>query len=198
MKILNTIQQKLKVPKSKNPNVPYKSRSAEDIIEMVKPLLGGALLTLSDEIVLVGERYYVKATATLTHEKESFSVTAYARESLEQRAMSEAQVSGSASSYARKYALNGLLLIDDTQDDDTREHVEVEKPKNVPKEAPKKTGKPYDGALANINKATRIEELTEVVTKIQASKLLTVEEKADLVNISNFKAEELTIPEDQY
>lgn len=124
MQILNSIQQKLKVPKQANKSVSYKSRSAEDIIEMVKPLLGEAIITISDEIVLVGDRYYVKATATISHISESVSATAFAREDETPKFMSVAQGTGSTSSYARKYALNGLLLIDDTQDDDTRPHVD--------------------------------------------------------------------------
>lgn len=128
MKLLNEIQQKLKVPKQVNPNVKYKSRSAEDIVETVKPLLGDkAILILSDEIVQVGDRYYVKATATIREnvevEPQEVSVTAYAREADTSPMMSPAQVTGATSSYARKYALNGLFAIDDTQDDDTREHV---------------------------------------------------------------------------
>jgi len=131
MKLLNEIQQKLKVPKQSNPNVKYKSRSAEDIVEMVKPLLGDkGILMLDDEIVNIGDRYYVKATATLktTGEEDEagvtwLSTTAYAREADTSPMMSPAQVTGATSSYARKYALNGLFAIDDTQDDDTREHV---------------------------------------------------------------------------
>ena len=130
MKLLNEIQQKLKVPKQSNPNVKYKSRSAEDIVEMVKPLLGErGMLILSDEIVNIGDRYYVKATAQLREinvdgkEIGLVETEAYAREADTSPMMSPAQVTGATSSYARKYALNGLFAIDDTQDDDTREHV---------------------------------------------------------------------------
>lgn len=137
MKLLNEIQQKLKVPKHNNPMVKYKSRSAEDIVEMVKPLLGdSAILTISDEVVNIGNRYYVKSTATLamtvstpSYPDEEISVTAYARESDipplskdGKELMTVAQLSGATSSYARKYALNGLFAIDDTQDDDTIPH----------------------------------------------------------------------------
>ena len=123
MKTLNKIQKELKVPKSQyNSFGKYNYRNAEDIVEAVKPLLENATLTLSDEIVMLGDRFYVKATATITEDSESVSVSAYARESLEQKGMNEAQITGSASSYARKYALNGLFCIDDTKDADTQDN----------------------------------------------------------------------------
>lgn len=120
---LNDIQQKLKAPKSQeNKFGGYRYRSCEDILEAVKPLLGDATLTVSDELVMVGDRYYIKATATFTGE-DAHSVTAYAREAETKKGMDEAQVTGSASSYARKYALNGLFCIDDTKDADaTNDH----------------------------------------------------------------------------
>lgn len=100
----------------------YKFRSCEDIVEAVKPLLTetGCTLTLSDEITMVGTRIYVKATATLTSpEGEREQCNAFAREEDTKKGMDVAQVTGSASSYARKYALNGLFCIDDTQDPDS-------------------------------------------------------------------------------
>jgi len=120
MKILNKIQKELKAPKGqRNTFGNYNYRSCEDILEAVKPLLGKATLTLNDEIVLIGDRYYIKATATITDEQSSVLVSAYARESLEKKGMDMAQITGAASSYARKYALNGLFCIDDTKDADT-------------------------------------------------------------------------------
>ena len=120
MEILNKIQRTLKAPKGqRNAFGNYNYRSCEDILEAVKPLLGEATLTISDEIVLIGDRYYVKATATLTLDKEEKSATAYAREAVTKKGMDEAQITGAASSYARKYCLNGLLAIDDTKDADT-------------------------------------------------------------------------------
>ena len=119
MKQLNKIQQQLKAPKGqRNSFGNYNYRNAEDILEAVKPLLGEAILTLTDDVWMVGDRYYIKATATISLEKESVSVTAYARESEEKKGMDSAQVTGAASSYARKYALNGLFCIDDTKDAD--------------------------------------------------------------------------------
>ena len=114
------IQEELKAPKGQyNSFGKYNYRSCEDILEAVKPLLQAhsCTLTLSDDIVQVGERYYVKATATIvTDNGESVAVTAFARESLDKKGMDDSQITGTASSYARKYALNGLFLIDDTKD----------------------------------------------------------------------------------
>ena len=123
-KLLN-IQNELKAPKSQfNAFGKYKYRNAEDILESVKPLCFKykATLTLSDEIVLIGERHYVKATATLTdNEKPELKIwtTAYAREEESKKGMDGSQVTGASSSYARKYALNGLFNIDDTKDSDS-------------------------------------------------------------------------------
>ena len=122
------IQANLKAPKGQtNKFGGYKYRSAEDIVEAVKPLLEkfGATLMLSDEVVEVGGRVYVKATAKLgdTETDDFIETTAYAREAEVKKGMDEAQITGSASSYARKYSLNGLLCIDDTKDPDaTNDH----------------------------------------------------------------------------
>lgn len=119
------VQQELKAPKSNfNKFGNFFYRSAEDILEAVKPLNAkyGLVLTLKDEPVLVGERYYIKATARIADGNESHEVTAYARESQAKKGMDDSQITGTASSYARKYALNGLFLIDDTKDADTDEY----------------------------------------------------------------------------
>lgn len=122
MEALQTIQSKLKAPKNQfNKFGGYKYRSCEDILEAVKPLLkeAGAQLVISDDITEVGGRIYVKATVTITAGAESVSATAYAREAETKKGMDESQITGTASSYARKYALNGLFLIDDNADADT-------------------------------------------------------------------------------
>lgn len=122
------IQKELKVPKNQvNKFGNYRFRSAEDIIEAAKPICHkyDCSLTISDEVVLIGDRIYVKATATLTKKggESSFSTTGYAREEEIKKGMDAAQITGSASSYARKYALNGLFAIDDTKDaDSTNDH----------------------------------------------------------------------------
>ena len=120
------IQSRLKAPKGNyNSFGKYKYRSCEDILEAVKPLLveEGLTLTLSDEIEQIGDRYYVRATASL-YENENLIeiVSAYAREEDNKKGMDASQITGTASSYARKYALNGLFLIDDTKDADTDEY----------------------------------------------------------------------------
>ena len=128
MKHLIAIQKDLKANKGQyNSFGKYKYRSAEDILEAVKPLLNreGCLLTLSDEILPIGERYYVKATATLVTPEATFTTQAYAREDETKKGMDGSQITGTASSYARKYALNGLFCIDDAKDADTDEHHKV-------------------------------------------------------------------------
>lgn len=123
------VQSELKAPKSQfNKFGNYHYRSLEDIAEAVKPLLVkyGLALTLDDEIVLIGERYYLKATATLldTTSNDCIVCHAMAREALDAKGMSDPQLTGSSSSYARKYCLNAMFLIDDTKDDDTNESQE--------------------------------------------------------------------------
>ena len=127
---LSKIQTDLKAPKGQtNTFGKYKYRNCEDILEALKPLLGSSTVTLSDDIQLVGDRVYVKATATLTHESgDSVSVTAFAREAQTKKGMDEAQITGAASSYARKYALNGLFMIDDTKDADSADNSASTKP----------------------------------------------------------------------
>ena len=120
---LSAIQRNLSAPKGqKNTFGKYNYRSCEDILEAVKPLLGDLILLLSDEVVLVGDRVYVKATARLGEGSEGVEVTAFAREAQTKKGMDDSQITGAASSYARKYALNGLFCIDDTKDADTNEH----------------------------------------------------------------------------
>ena len=126
-KKLVEIQSAIKAPKSQyNKFGKYYYRNIEDIQEAVKPYLKDTKTTLviSDEIECIGDRYYIKATATLidTEEGDSVSVSAFARESLDRKGMDDAQVTGTSSSYARKYALSGLLLLDDTKDSDSVEN----------------------------------------------------------------------------
>lgn len=125
MKNLTALQNELKAPKSQfNGFGKYHYRNCEDILEAIKPLLEKHKLTLAitDELVMVGDRYYVKATAMLKSDTESLSVTAYAREEENKKGMDGSQVTGASSSYARKYALNGLFLIDDTKDADSQDN----------------------------------------------------------------------------
>jgi hypothetical protein len=120
-KELSRIQKQLKAPKNQyNAFGKYKYRSAEDILEGVKAVIKDCAVTVSDEVVMIGHRFYVKATATLKLGDQSISVTAMAREAENKKGMDEPQVTGAASSYAKKYALNGLFAIDDTKDPDTK------------------------------------------------------------------------------
>ena len=122
---LQSIQQKLVAPKGQyNSFGKYSYRSAEDILEALKPILQehDAVLILQDGIVQIGDRYYVEATATLYAVGETIGTTAYAREDDSKKGMDGSQVTGAASSYARKYALNGLFMIDDNKDPDTDEY----------------------------------------------------------------------------
>jgi hypothetical protein len=135
---MTEIQSRLKAPKGQeNKFGGYRYRSAEDIVEAVKPILldYDAHLKITDEIVLIGDRFYVKATATIKIADVVLEeATAFAREAEHKKGMDDAQVTGAASSYARKYALNGLLGIDDTKDADTMDN----------REQGKMTGKPVD------------------------------------------------------
>ena len=128
---LMRIQVELKAPKNLyNSFGKYHYRNAEGIQEALKPMekLYGVFTSLSDKMVEVGGRIYVEATATITdiESAESISVTAYAREALEKKGMDESQITGATSSYARKYALNGLFLLDDTKDTDSEEYQKAE------------------------------------------------------------------------
>lgn len=145
--ILQKIQQELKAPKSQyNSFGKYNYRNAEDIQEALKPILAkhGHSLTISDEIVQVGDRIYIKALVQLLDAAllPIASTTAYAREPESRKGMDEAQVTGATSSYARKYALGGMFLLDDTKDADSMDKPSVNKP------APKKT--PQDEFLTTM------------------------------------------------
>lgn len=166
--ILQQIQSELKAPKSQRNNFGgYNYRSCEDILEALKPVLAkyNAAVLLSDEIVQMGTRWYIKATATLKTETESISVAAFAREEENHKGMAEAQITGSASSYARKYALNGLFGIDDTKDADTMA--------NRPTLTTHKAEDPYSGIEPKHAKALKAaqtaDELVDVMAGIKAS-----------------------------
>lgn len=154
MKELIYIQSNLKAPKNQwNDFGKYSYRNAENILEAVKPLLSekGCTLTISDEIVQFGDRVYVKATATIKNSSnETESATAFAREPLSKKGQDESQVTGSASSYARKYALNGLFAIDDNKDADAL---------NVTPEYTQQQQPPY---LAAVKAAQTVEQLMAV------------------------------------
>lgn len=196
---LNKIQQALKVPKSQyNSFGKYHYRNAEDILEAVKPLLGESILTLSDEVVCVGNRNYVKATATFIDAGIAFrvhtdgskegrnagttSVTAYACEAEERKGMDSSQITGAASSYARKYALNGLFLIDDTKDAD---HDEGPAPKKVEaREVKEEDKEDIEDALRAASSLARLKEIWGRMTPEERAALKEVKDeiKAKLEN----------------
>lgn len=166
---LAKVQQQLKAPKNQRNNYGgYNYRSCEDILEAVKPLLGANSISLiiNDEIVLIGDRYYIKATATIFDDKGNYvSNSGYAREELTRKGMDSAQITGAASSYARKYALNGLFAIDDTKDADALNNgEEPKKQTTAPSKAPEKiTAKQ---ALAELAKVKSVEELKLAFTRL--------------------------------
>jgi len=126
---VSDIQQELKAPKGQfNKFGKYNYRSCEDIIEGYKKLPFKIILKISDEVVAVGDRIYIKATATLTDGDNEFSCTGFAREALTKKGMDESQITGAASSYARKYALNGLFCIDDSKDADSMDNSKISPP----------------------------------------------------------------------
>ena len=136
---LANVQKELKAPKNQfNSFGKYKYRSCEDILEAAKPMCleNGLVLTLSDKVINVGDRYYIEATARVIDisDNKEFYVTSSAREEENKKGMDGSQITGTASSYARKYALNGLFCIDDTKDADTDEHKKQES-KELPQEA---------------------------------------------------------------
>ena len=135
-------QAALRAPKNQRNNFGgYNYRSCEDILEAAKPICAAnnLLLTIQDDIVLIGERYYIKATASLldTESDSNLSVSAFARESKDKKGMDDSQITGASSSYARKYALNGLFCIDDNKDADTDEFAQNAKKEAQTEEAKK-------------------------------------------------------------
>lgn len=155
------VQSQLKAPKNqRNDFGGFNYRSCEDILEAVKPLLKaeGLCLTITDDIVMIGDRYYVKATATLTDGERSLPNQAFAREPEERAKMDGSQVTGSASSYARKYALNGLFAIDDTKDADALNNGTPIKAADTTKAADNSKAK----AIAEVRNAADIPSLNAV------------------------------------
>lgn len=176
MKELITIQKELKAPKGNyNSFGKYKYRSCEDILEAVKPLLHreGCTLTLSDDVVAVGDRYYIKATASICKGDDLVVVSAFARESYDKKGMDESQITGTASSYARKYALNGLFLIDDTKDADTDEYANTTKGAELATDAEKKKFKSLcEGLGVDYKEVLKQVGVTGQMTKEQYAKSL--------------------------
>lgn len=174
---LMRVQQQLKAPKNQRNNYGgYNYRSCEDILEAVKPLLSAnsISLTINDEIVLIGDRYYIKATATIFDDKGNYvSNSGYAREELTRKGMDSSQITGAASSYARKYALNGLFAIDDTKDADALNNGEEESKKRTTAKSQQTTANSQapekitaKQALEELAKVKSVEELKLAFTRL--------------------------------
>ena len=169
MKVLHEIQQNLKAPKGQfNKFGNYKYRSCEDILEAVKPLIPESYhLIITDEIIHIEGRFYVKATANLSDGKEFATATAWAREAADKKGMDHAQITGAASSYARKYALNGLFCIDDTKDpDSTNTHGKDDKYKDK-RTKTKEEMKKEQKRVKSLEIIDRVNRLTKGQTKAQ-------------------------------
>lgn len=205
LKKLSIIQLELKVPKNqRNSFGNYNFRSCEDIMEASKPICSknNCLLLCTDEIVYVGERYYIKATAILydLDSNESISVTAEAREEETKKGMDASQITGSSSSYARKYALSGLLQLDDNKDADTMEYQKQQKnnkvnikPEMITEEqvklihvlfgkiekSEKQIFKNFENSVAKLNVYKNF--------KINSSKELTKDKAKELIDLLNSK-----------
>lgn len=192
MKELIAIQGELKAPKSQfNSFGKYNYRSCEDILEAVKPLLKQyqCLLTITDDVVQVGDRIYVKATATIYTPSMStgYSVSAFARESETKKGMDDSQVTGTASSYARKYALNGLFCIDDTKDADTMDNRPVthqsEASPKLADDSQRKTLNAYIKKFMETNDIKAIDYISESL----ANPELTYEEAKKIISHAKLK-----------
>lgn len=165
-KKLAAIQSRLKAPKNQyNSFGKYKYRSCEDILEALKPLANeqGCTITIEDSPIMVGEWHYIQATATLSDGYNSKSVKAYARESETKSGMDSSQITGTASSYARKYALNGLFAIDDTKDADTMDNRQKVEPNPEAKELAK--------VKAQLKQAKTADEIKNVLSLYLYSEL---------------------------
>lgn len=197
---LAMVQNALKAPKNKrNTFSDFNYRSLEDICEAVKPHLIGNGLTMliRDELQLIGERYYIKATVTLAEIEtgETVEVSAYAREAASKPKFDESQLTGSTSSYARKYALNGLFLIDDTKDADTDEYTMATQEKPKPK--PKADTKPKASKTADVPELPEVAEMKKAAQKFGIEQgdlqiLIRCKYKVGIGELSAAQAEELT------
>lgn len=175
------IQAELKAPKSQfNKFGGYNYRNCEDILEAVKPLCvkHDVVPLLSDEIVMIGERYYVKSIAKITDGKDEIVTTAFARESFDKKGMDESQITGSASSYARKYALNGLFCIDDTKDADFMD----DSPNKKQASAPTQTTKPKEKHVASYDEFLKIQK-EKNVPPVEITKYVAAEFKKPRVGM---------------
>ena len=200
-KKLLKVQSELKAPKNQyNSFGKYKYRSCEDIVEGVKPLLleHGVVMTISDDLQKIGEHYYIKATVTIIdiESDDKYEVNGFAREAENKKGMDEMQLTGATSSYARKYALNGMFSIDDTKDaDSTNTHSKTQKPTNKRgkpasngKHHPKLTGLHKD----ILNACNRNEKKVKpVIAKYYKENGIEIKSLSDLSKLNDNQAEQL-------
>jgi hypothetical protein len=182
---LEQIQQTLDAPKNQfNSFGKYKYRSCEDILEGLKPLLAEhkCVVTLADDLVLIGDRYYVKATATLVDAEtsESTSIVSYAREEESKKGMDGSQVTGASSSYARKYALNGLFAIDDSKDSDStnkggKDKEDTITPAPAPPPPPPTTTTPKTNGISEPQRKMLYARATTVGLTMEQLKIITAD-----------------------
>lgn len=187
---LSLIQVELKAPKNQyNSFGKYKYRNCEDILESAKPICNKNRTTLliSDEIKQIGDRYYVEATAQLLDwdSKEGIQVRALAREEDNKKGMDASQVTGATSSYARKYALNGLFNIDDTKDTDSEEHQNLKnKGEQQPEQAPQQNAPKVTAKQVELIKGLYKEnEIAKMLTSLKVSSLeeITIEQASTMI-----------------
>ena len=195
---LQKVQLKLTASKNKeNEYGGFKYRSAEQILENLKPLLKefGALNLLFDELVLIGDRYYIKATAQFIDVENGDKVVsvAYAREELNKKGMDASQVTGSASSYARKYAMAGLYAIDNEKDADTMDNRDVEEEKDGKKDGKRNTKKSevIDVEVKEVAPKEVVDELLSLLTKEEVAKSLVFYKIQKIEDISKIDAVKL-------
>lgn len=192
------VQATLNAPKGQyNSFGKYSYRSCEDIMGAVKPLLAeqGLVQFVSDKVVMIGDRYYVEATVTVTDGNTSHSVSALARESLTKKGMDDAQVTGSTSSYARKYALNGMYNIDDTKDADTNEYREHAKNKANQQVKQQATGFSPDECLSSFTSfasSSDLDQLKQAFGNCWKSLANHKEHQAKAKEVYDLRTQELT------
>lgn len=186
----NEIQQSIKAPKSEfNGFGKYAYRTCSAILEAVKPLLGDATLTISDELVMIGERYYIKATAVYDNREsgEHYESTAYAREPQSEKGKAESQVTGTASTYARKTALGGLFAIDDSSEDPDATNTHGQNKPSKPRSKASTPNKPQTPEFSASEPATdaQVKEFVEAASKFASMKQKNFDEVMKAVNVTN-------------
>ena len=189
MKELLNVIEELKAPKNqRNAFGNYNYRSCEDILEAVKPLLKkyNLLMTITDDIVEIGGRVYVRAQVYVSNEKEFKTSHAFAREPESKKGMDESQITGAASSYARKYALNGMFLIDDSKDADSQEHAQAQGTTQKPAQKQPVN----DAKMKLLHEATTLlknnNTLSEAVVNVFRSNYMTIKEDGTEADAKRF------------